>query len=204
MKKIYLMFIMCFVSNFLLAQEYDGTMYFKDGTSKIGKIEIPKRMTAKNIVFNGNEVASEQILRMNVFINSVPFTFVYCNYGKYKFKKYKEFDEHFWYLKVDDIQGHRLEYFVTATKFKISKEGKLVMEAVGDPPMIMHMIKKIEDDTMILVMEDYGDAITIGIGRNKVLRNMIDDYLVDCDLLKNANVKELSVVDVVNIYNNCN
>ncbi len=66
MKQIFLLFTICFIPIFFIAQEFDGTIFFKDGSYKIGKIEVPLRCASKVIVFNGNKIAGEQISLVDV------------------------------------------------------------------------------------------------------------------------------------------
>lgn len=201
MKQIFILILICLLPNFFHAQEFDGTIFFKDGSYKIGKIEVPLRCASKVIVFNGDKIAGEQISLVNVNINNTPYSFVYSNYAKYKSNKYKEFDRYYWFLKVNNIKGDRLEYFVTSTWFNISKKGDLVVKAVGDPPMIMHMLKKKDDKIMILANEEYM-AIKIG-PKLPLIKNLIEGYLNDCEKLKNKETKNLSLEDIVNMYNDC-
>ncbi len=201
MKQIFILFTICFIPNFFLAQEFDGTIFLKDGSYKIGKIHIPKRADSKAIVFDGNEIAGEQVSLVNININNVPYRFIYSNYAHYKYNKYKESKKYYWFLKVDNIEGDRLEYYVSSTKFKISKKGDLIVEAIGDPPMIMHVIKKKDEKILILANEEYYATFTIG--KNIVLKRMIEGYLSDCEKLKNIKTKDLSLEDTIDTYNNC-
>ncbi len=102
---------------------------------------------------------------------------------------------------MNDIKEDRLEYFVTSTWFNVSKKGDLVVKALGDPPMIMHMLKKKDDKIMILANEEYM-AIKIGT-KLPLIKNLIEGYLSDCEKLKNIKTKDLSLEDIIDTYNNC-
>ncbi len=203
MKQLSLLIIVFLFSNFLFSQEYEGTVHFRNGSTKSGKVEIPAKTNSKKITFNGSEVESKNISRIDVSIIGAFFTFAFDNYGMYNGKKkLVENKRMIWCLKVNSVIGDELEFFITSNKFKVNKKGRLIVEGSGNPALMMNVIKKKNDHTFVLVGYATGGANFV-LGKSKLIRNMINGYLSDCEKVMSADTKELTIEEICNLYNTC-
>ncbi len=208
MKK-WLLVLMIICSYGVQAKMFDGILYLKDGNEISALIEVPRFSNTKNIQLEigGKEkqIESDKVRQMDIFIDEKKYTFVYTNFKMYS--KNKEFvkKRKFWFLKSGSIKGE-LEHFICSSGYKVNGKNELLIVSNNTYTIPLYGVKKKSDE--IIVTPGYGNngGKSAVLGRNKLIRNLINHYLSDCERLMKAldDVNEYRLEDICTIYNECN
>lgn len=202
MKKLTVLFFALLAFNNGIGQAYEGTVFYNNGHTQECKIEIPKTKLDKSIEVDGKQIESSKISRLVANINGTDYTFIYTNYGVFGPKEYKEFKTKVWYLKLNVLEGDRLEAFINSDKFKVDKKGKLQVIGIGDSPYFVYAVKKPEDKAVVFAGYDTAPNAPVW-GEWKILMRMVEGYLGDCEKLQNIEKKEYTFIEICSIYNEC-
>ena len=198
MKKLLLLLLLLPLSSF--AKFYDGTISFKDGTVKVGLVEVPKHSRVDKILFKVKKGKAEKFDLKNVsgftIINDDKETLRFITLKLSQSKAFKKE-----YYVEDEISWVRLDYEDTVSVVVAFIAPPLSMQS-GEPVYYLH--KKGDEHCSYITVFYEGNIVQLG--QFKEIKRICDIiFKDDCpqlsEKLTKEAFKEKSLAAICDLYN---